>query len=344
MLLEGRRFMTTFRPFPFKVPALVFAVTLCLAASTATARQRKAHRPSTPPAEPSDQTLAIQVALDKAGFSPGEIDGRSGAFTTRALQAFRDARGLSAAEGAPIDQAAIAALGDAYAKPLVSYTVTEADVAGPFQDIPKDMGKKARLPALGYSSALEELAERFHASPALITRLNPGVALAAGANITVPAVEPFHLPERQGARPAAETRDAPAARVEITKESGAVVVRDAQGMVLMYAPVTVGSEHDPLPVGDWKIVSIFDLPKFSYNPDLFWDADPSHGKALLPAGPNNPVGVIWIQINKEHFGLHGTPEPSQIGRTESHGCIRMTNWDVVRFASLVRNGTPVILR
>ena len=152
------------------------------------------------------------------------------------------------------------------------------------------------------------------------------------------------VPEHVGAAAGRADRDAPAAKVEITKQTGAAVVRDAQDKVLMYAPVTVGSEHDPLPVGDWKIVSIFDLPKFSYNPDLFWDADPSHGKALLPAGPNSPVGVIWIQINKEHFGLHGTPEPSQIGRSESHGCIRMTNWDVVRLASLVRDGTPVILR
>jgi hypothetical protein len=109
----------------------------------------------------------------------------------------------------------------------------------------------------------------------------------------------------------------------------------------MCAPVTVGSEHDPLPIGDWKITGIFDLPTFNYNPDLFWDADPSHGKAKIAEGPNNPVGVIWIQINREHFGIHGTPEPSRIGRTESHGCIRMTNWDVVRLASLVEPGTPV---
>jgi lipoprotein-anchoring transpeptidase ErfK/SrfK len=206
------------------------------------------------------------------------------------------------------------------------------------------MVEKSKLPALGYTSPLEELAERFHASPDLITRLNPGVTLAAGTIIKVPAVDPLRLPTRTGERPAAEMRDAKAASVEISKESNAAVVRDAQGAVILYAPVTVGSEHDPLPVGDWKVTGVFDLPTFSYNPDLFWDADPAHGKAKLAAGPNNPVGVIWIQINREHFGLHGSPEPSQIGRTESHGCIRMTNWDVVRLAALVKTGTPVLLR
>lgn len=290
------------------------------------------------------QTLALQVALDKAGFSPGQIDGRKGAFTTRALEAFRTARGITGTDGTP-DDAVISALGDTYRNPLTKYTITQADVAGPFEEsIPQDMIEKAKLKTLGYTSALEELAERFHAKPDLITQLNPGAELAAGTSITVPAVDPMQVPTRQGERKAADMPAAKAASIEITKESGAAVVKDAGGAVLLYAPVTVGSEHDPLPVGDWKVTGIFDLPTFNYNPDLFWDADPSHGKAKLAAGPNNPVGVIWIQINKEHFGLHGTPEPSQIGRTESHGCIRMTNWDVVRLASLVKVGTPVLLR
>ena len=103
----------------------------------------------------------------------------------------------------------------------------------------------------------------------------------------------------------------------------------------MYAPVTVGSEKDPLPVGEWKVVGVSWNPTFNYNPDLFWDADPTHAKAKIPAGPNNPVGVVWVDINKEHFGLHGTPEPSTIGRTESHGCIRLTNWDAVKLGRLV---------
>jgi lipoprotein-anchoring transpeptidase ErfK/SrfK len=153
------------------------------------------------------------------------------------------------------------------------------------------------------------------------------------------------LPTRQGERPKASGNSGVrAASIELSRETQAIVARDASGGVLFYAPVTVGSEQDPLPVGDWKVTGVFDLPVFNYNPDLFWDADPSHAKATIPAGPNNPVGVVWIAIDKEHFGFHGTPEPSQIGRTESHGCVRMTNWDAEKLASLLAEGTPVRLR
>jgi lipoprotein-anchoring transpeptidase ErfK/SrfK len=344
--------MATFLTRAGRALALAFTGALCVATLDAAPQQHpKTHPARTarnkPPASKpafSKDSLALQVALDRAGFSPGEIDGRPGTFTTRAFDAFRQARNLQGTD-TQVDDAAIAALGDPYRTPTVNYTVTEADMAGPFQDhIPEDMVEKSKLPALGYTSPLEELAERFHLSPALLTQLNPNVTIAAGATLVVPAVEPLQLPARQGERPAATDGQAQGALVEVTKESNALVVRDAQGGVIMYAPVTVGSEHDPLPIGDWKVTGIFDLPTFNYNPDLFWDADPSHGKARIAAGPNSPVGVIWIQINREHFGMHGTPEPSKIGRTESHGCIRLTNWDVVRLASLVRPGTPVKFR
>ena len=112
----------------------------------------------------------------------------------------------------------------------------------------------------------------------------------------------------------------------------------------MHAPVTVGSEKDPLPIGEWKVVGVSWTPVFNYNPDLFWDADPKHAKAKIPSGPNNPVGVVWVDISKEHFGLHGTPEPSTIGRTESHGCVRLTNWDAAKLGRLVSVGTKVTIQ
>ena len=112
----------------------------------------------------------------------------------------------------------------------------------------------------------------------------------------------------------------------------------------MYAPITIGSSKDPLPVGDWKVTGVSWNPTFNYNPDLFWDADPTHAKAKIPPGPNNPVGVVWVDINKEHFGLHGTPEPATIGRTESHGCIRLTNWDATKLGRLVAPGTKVTIQ
>jgi lipoprotein-anchoring transpeptidase ErfK/SrfK len=110
----------------------------------------------------------------------------------------------------------------------------------------------------------------------------------------------------------------------------------------MYAPVTTGSEHDPLPIGDWKVNGVEHDPKFHYNPALFWDAQATDAKATIPPGPNNPVGVVWIDISRPHYGLHGTPEPSKIGKTESHGCVRLTNWDALKLSSLVRPGTKVI--
>jgi hypothetical protein len=111
---------------------------------------------------------------------------------------------------------------------------------------------------------------------------------------------------------------------------------------VFYAPVSSGSENDPLPLGEWKVVNVFLRPLFNYNPDLFWDADPAHAKIQLPGGPNSPVGLVWIDLDKEHYGLHGTPVPETIGVTQSHGCVRLTNWDALHLAKLVKPGTLVI--
>jgi lipoprotein-anchoring transpeptidase ErfK/SrfK len=128
----------------------------------------------------------------------------------------------------------------------------------------------------------------------------------------------------------------------VTKATSALTVEDAEGRVIFFAPVTSGSQHDPLPIGEWKVTGIQFSPKFHYNPDLFWDAEPSNSKATIAPGPNNPVGVVWINLSRPHYGLHGTPEPSTIGKTTSHGCVRLTNWDAMKLASLVRPGTKVI--
>jgi lipoprotein-anchoring transpeptidase ErfK/SrfK len=131
-------------------------------------------------------------------------------------------------------------------------------------------------------------------------------------------------------------------RIVVSKSASSLTVLDDAGTVIFHAPVTSGSEHDPLPLGKWTVTAVSRNPTFHYNPDLFWDADPSHAKAKIPPGPNNPVGVVWIDISREHYGLHGTPEPGKVGHTQSHGCVRLTNWDASYVASLVKKGTPVL--
>ena len=292
-----------------------------------------------PAAAPANASpgLELQVRLDRAGFSPGEIDGRPGMITRKAVAAFQESRKLRAtgqADAATLSALAEAAPGDT----VVSYQVTAEDVAGPFTEhIPEDMMERAALPALGYRSALELLGERFHASPKLLSALNPAAKFnTAGETLNVPNVQ-TPGPPAKGAKTAPVT-------VTVSKGERALSVVDESGKVVMYTPVTVGSSNDPLPIGDWKVTGVQRDPVFHYNPDLFWDADPSHAKAKIPAGPNSPVGVVWVDLSRPHYGLHGTPEPSRIGHTESHGCVRLTNWDALRVAALVAPGTKVLFR
>jgi lipoprotein-anchoring transpeptidase ErfK/SrfK len=168
--------------------------------------------------------------------------------------------------------------------------------------------------------------------------LNPGqTPIQAGQAITVPNVMPSQ------ASTAADARRT-GVRIVVTKKTSALTVEDADGRVLFFAPVTTGSQHDPLPIGKWKVTGVQQLPVFHYNPDLFWDASPAHSKAKIPAGPNNPVGVAWIDLSKPHYGIHGTPEPSKIGHVQSHGCVRMTNWDVMRVLEWAKPGMLVVFQ
>jgi lipoprotein-anchoring transpeptidase ErfK/SrfK len=301
-------------------------------------------------ASPLPEALALQVALDRAGFSPGVIDGQMGENTRRAAEAYRRQHGKDA---------------EPVANALLTYTITAQDVSGPFAEaIPAELPEQAKLPALAYESPLEALAERFHTSPSLLERLNPGARFGEGEQIKVPDVDPFVVPApasetasekdkatgtsgrapAKGAAADAETPSKPDVVVTVSRETSAVTVHDENQRIVFHAPVTTGSEHDPLPLGEWKVNGVQYSPKFHYNPDLFWNADPSHAKATLPDGPNNPVGVVWIDLSKEHYGLHGTPEPSSVGKTASHGCVRLTNWDALRLAGLVKPGTRVIFK
>jgi lipoprotein-anchoring transpeptidase ErfK/SrfK len=301
------------------------------------------------------EALQTQVTLDRAGFSPGAIDARRGTNTQKALAQFQ------ASNRSATDVPA-----------LTTYTITDADTAGPFvEQIPADLVQQSTLPSLGYTSPLELLAERFHSAPAFLQRLNPTATFAAGEQIVVPNVDPFVAPVEKiefsaesmatqtgprvtgtsgrnatsGAAKAAQVNlvaKRPDVTVTVSKSQSALTVADAGGQIIFFAPVTTGSDNDPLPVGEWKVDGMQFNPVFNYNPELFWDADPSHTKAKIPAGPNNPVGFVWIDLSKPHYGIHGTPEPSTIGRTQSHGCVRLTNWDAIKLAGMVKPGTKVV--
>src|SRR5687768_18546585 len=253
-----------FRPF---FAFIATAAILTAVPGTAVTQQKEK-----PHAKSAADMLPAQVVLDRAGFSPGEIDGRGGRNTQTAIAAFEKSTGTTIADAltASTDPATI------------TYTISPEDAAAPtVPNIPEDMMERAKLKRLEYTSTLEMLAERFHVSPNLLKRLNPSAKFAAGEQVTVPNVNVVSE---------AEGKPLPNVVVRVSKNTSALTVTDGSGKVLMHAPVTSGSQHDPLPIGSWTVTAVARNPTFNYNPELFWDADPKHAKAKVPPGPNGPAG------------------------------------------------------
>jgi lipoprotein-anchoring transpeptidase ErfK/SrfK len=274
-------------------------------------------------------TIKAQVLLDRARFSPGEIDGKSGENFSKALTAFADHVGLSSS--GQLTEEAWQELASTSADPvLIEYTISDEDVRGPFlQNIPKKLELMKDLPALGYTSAREKIAEKFHMSQDLLQALNPGKQFdTAGHTIVVANVATGDLPAK-------------ATRIEVDKSAQVLKVFGANQKLLAVYPATLGSEEKPAPSGQLTVTGVSKNPTYRYNPKYEFKGVRTNEPFTIKPGPNNPVGVVWIGLSREGYGIHGTADPSKVSKSESHGCIRLTNWDALSLASVAAKGTVV---
>jgi lipoprotein-anchoring transpeptidase ErfK/SrfK len=292
-----------------------------------------------------------QVLLDRAGFSPGVIDGMAGTSFEHALKGFQEARGLQTS--GQLDQPTRTALLQDRAPSAVHLRIDESDAQGPFTPIPSEPEQQAKMQRLAYRNLLEKIAEKFHTTPATIIALNrPDMILQAGTVLRLPNVLPASR-SYSGVKPDVAQllsdlnvngTQPEAKRVVVDKSDKVVRVLDENDRLVAQFPATLGSDKDPLPLGNWKVNSIAYNPPFKYQPQLFWDVEDTEKEQMLPPGPNGPVGLVWIDLSKEHIGIHGTNSPETIKRAESHGCVRLTNWDAARLTQMIGNGLPVVFQ
>jgi lipoprotein-anchoring transpeptidase ErfK/SrfK len=279
---------------------------------------------------PDPALIRAEVLLDRAGFSPGVIDGKAGSNARRALAAFQARAGL--APTGQLDAPSWAALTRDTAPVARTYAVTAADVAGPYAaDVGEDFVKLAALPAGPlFTSPLEALAERFHMSQTLLAALNPGADFARAGTVLIVAAP--------GAPPLAKGQ---VTRITVSKSDAQVTAYGADGAVLATYPATVGSTDRPSPSGEHKVRGVAFDTDYVYDPAKLHWGPRSHGKLRIKPGPNGPVGVVWIDLDAPDYGIHGTPDPDKIGKTASHGCVRLTNWDALALAHGVAPGVTV---
>lgn len=286
---------------------------------------------SKPPTKSKIEAVVVkaQVLLDRARFSPGEIDGKLGENAQKALKAFAESTGMSGINAITPEvwKALIATTSDAA---VVEYKISNDDVKGPFlAKLPAKMEEMKNLPSVGYTSPREALAEKFHMSEELLAALNPRKHFdRAGETIAVIDT---------GADPS----PAKAAKVEVDKNRQAVRLFDKSNALIGFYPATVGSEEKPSPVGTLKVTEIDRNPTYYYHPEYHFKGVHSREPFTIKPGPNNPVGSMWINLSGEGYGIHGTPFPGKVSKSESHGCVRLTNWDAERVAERVSKGTPV---
>jgi peptidoglycan hydrolase-like protein with peptidoglycan-binding domain len=301
------------------------------------------------------ELLQAQVQLDVAGFSPGPIDGRAGSSQSKAIRGFQQANDLTVT--GKLDEQTKQALNSGERPATVDVRLSADDVGGPFTfPMPTKPEVQEKLDFLGYRNMLEKLAERYHTTPETIVALNGAdKRIGVGQTLTLPNVAPVSRDysgaiDKQEPLLAGLNVDGNQPKgdyVVVDKSEGTLKVYQGEfpsksskpsGKLVAQFPVTTGSGHDPLPLGNWKAPTFSFLPPFNYQPDLFWDVSDDKAEHKLPPGPNGMVGVAWLDLTKDHYGIHGTPEPQFIGKTQSHGCLRMTNWDVMRLSRMMKPG------
>jgi lipoprotein-anchoring transpeptidase ErfK/SrfK len=274
-----------------------------------------------------DDVAALQVLLDRGGASPGVIDGRFGSNVDKALEAYDRITGirLKSTDAAGIKEALAKSGGDAFAQ----YEITPQDAAGPYvASVPADYGAKAKLDRLSYTSVAEALAERFHMDENYLKAINPGANFNRPG--TIIKVANF-----------GRLVSTPVARIVADKARKQVLAYDEAGKLVAAYPATIGSTDTPSPSSTHAVSRIAFDPNYTYNPKINFKQGDNDGVLTIPPGPNGPVGSIWIALDKPTYGIHGTPDPSKIGKTESHGCVRLTNWDATELAKLVKPGVTV---
>lgn len=276
-------------------------------------------RPAEAKPLPDPAIIRLQVLFDRAGASPGVIDGLDGANLKKAIAAFEAMQGLPV--DGKFDQDVAMRLNDGQ-QVIGPYKVEPDDLADLVEAIPQDYALQAKMQYLGYTSVEEKLSERFHMDIDLLRTLNPGSKFASGETIAVAIV---------GA-----PRTGAVKRIEARRDTGEVIAFAEDGSIIAAYPATIGSQDNPSPEGRHKINGVARSPKYEYNPKVNFQQGKNEKKLTLPSGPNNPVGSVWIDLSEPTYGIHGTPEPSKIDKAGSHGCVRLTNWDVEELASMVK--------